>query len=130
MFVWFDPADPTSAREPEYEVPIIAEIANPLSTPARRRPPLRITGQIDRLVVTGRDCLIIDYKTNRPPPAEVGGIASAYLYQLAAYVLALGRIYPDRTVRAAILWTDGPRLMEIPPPLIEAHAQKLWQLAA
>ena len=71
----------------------------------------------------------MDYKTNRPPPAEVAGVASAYLYQLAAYALALARIYPGRQIRAAILWTDGPRLMEIPSEMLDRHGERLWQLA-
>jgi ATP-dependent helicase/nuclease subunit A len=31
-------------------------------------------------------------------------------------------------VRAAILWTDGPRIMEIPADLLEARQRRLWQL--
>ena len=34
--------------------------------------------------------------------------------QLQAYADALVRIYPGRRVRAALLWTDGARLMEVP----------------
>jgi len=31
-----------------------------------------LTGQIDRLLVRERDCVILDYKSNRPPPMQVG----------------------------------------------------------
>ena len=58
--------------------------------------------------------LIVDYKTNRPPPDDAAQVAEAYLLQLAAYRLAVARIFPSCRVRAAILWTDGPRIMEIP----------------
>ena len=75
-----------------------------------------------------REVLIIDYKTNRPPPMRAGDVAEAYLFQLAAYVLALGEIYPGKRVRAALLWTDGPRLMEIPNTTIQGFIRRLWDL--
>ncbi len=52
----------------------------------------------------------------------------AYLLQLAAYRLAVQRIFPGMQVRAAILWTDGPRIMEIPADLLDARQRRLWQL--
>ncbi len=106
------------------EVALVAEIENPTG----RGAPLRLTGQIDRLAVTPDAVLIIDYKTNRAAPAGVDGVADVYLYQLAAYALALGQIYPDRPMRAALLWTENSRLMEIPSEIIERYAARLWQL--
>jgi ATP-dependent helicase/nuclease subunit A len=73
-----------------------------------------LSARIDRLVVTRDEVLILDYKTNRPPPEDAGSVAQAYRDQLAAYRRAHERIYPDRRVRTLLLWTDGPRLMEIP----------------
>jgi len=108
------------------EVPIVAE----LDPPHGRGPRLRVVGQIDRLAVLDDHILLIDYKTNRPPPADAAGIAPAYLYQLAAYRLALGQIFPGRPVRAAILWTDGPRLMPVPDADLAAHEKRLWTLEA
>jgi ATP-dependent helicase/nuclease subunit A len=31
-------------------------------------------------------------------------------------------------VRAAILWTDGPRIMEIPQATLDSYQHSLWQL--
>ena len=72
-----------------------------------------LNGRIDRLVVTGDTVLIVDYKTNRPPPTDAAAVSPAYVEQLAAYRAALERIYPGRRVRTLLLWTDGPRLMEL-----------------
>jgi ATP-dependent helicase/nuclease subunit A len=72
-----------------------------------------IAGQIDRLLVTPDEILIIDYKTNRPPPQDAAGVPEAYLRQMCAYAAALRRIYPGRGVRGALLWTDGPTLMPL-----------------
>jgi ATP-dependent helicase/nuclease subunit A len=106
------------------EVAIAAEIESPDGT----GPALRLAGKIDRLVQVSDGLLIVDYKTNRPPPADPAGVADAYLLQLAAYRLAVARIFGQRNVRAAILWTDGPRIMEIPAEQLDAHQQRLWQL--
>jgi ATP-dependent helicase/nuclease subunit A len=79
-----------------------------------------VSGQIDRLAVAADRVLILDYKTNRPPPARVEDVAPAYLRQLATYRALVRRIYPDHTVEAALLWTDGPALMTVPAALLEA----------
>jgi len=52
-------------------------------------------------------------KTNRPAPRRPDEVPPAYLKQLALYRAVLRRIYPDRPVRAALVWTDVPDLMEI-----------------
>ena len=108
------------------EVPIVGEIENP----NRKGPRLRISGQIDRLVETDHEVLIVDYKTNRPPPLEAAGIPPAYLYQMASYRLVLSHIFKGKPVRAAILWTDGPRLMPVPDEILDVHAGGLWTLNA
>ncbi len=100
------------------EVPIVARI--PAGDDV-----LDLSGQIDRLVVDPETLLVLDYKTNRPPPKTLEDVAPAYISQLAAYRLALRGIYPQRDLRAAIIWTDGPRLMEIPSTLLDAAEARL-----
>lgn len=91
-------------------------------------PPLKVSGQIDRLVETDHEILIVDYKTNRPPPRQVDAVPEAYLLQIAAYHLAIQQIYPGKPIRSAIVWTDGPSFMEIPEALVADHQQRLWTL--
>jgi ATP-dependent helicase/nuclease subunit A len=105
------------------EVGIVAELSRPGG-----RAPLRIAGRIDRLVQQGSELLIVDYKTNRPPPSEPATVAEAYLLQLSAYRLAARQIFDALHVRAALLWTDGPRIMEIPGDLLDQQERRLWQL--
>ena len=83
-----------------------------------------VRGQVDRLVVTDHEVLIVDYKTNRPPPERVEDVAPIYLGQMAAYRALLQAIHPDKTVRCALLWTDAGRLMELPPALLDATLAK------
>lgn len=106
------------------EVSIVAEIPNPTG----RGPALRLTGQIDRLAVTAEEVLIVDYKTNRSSPERSSEVAEVYLFQLAAYRLALADIYPGKTIRAALLWTNDAKLMEIPSATLDTFASRLWQL--
>jgi ATP-dependent helicase/nuclease subunit A len=62
--------------------------------------------------------LIVDYKTNRPAPRSAAETAQPYLRQMAAYRAALGKIYPGKTIRCALLWTESPRLMALPHELL------------
>jgi ATP-dependent helicase/nuclease subunit A len=81
-----------------------------------------LSGQVDRLLVTEDTVTVIDFKTNRPPPETEHDVAPAYLRQMAAYQAALRLIYPDRPVRAVLLWTLGPRLMTLSDEILAAHA--------
>ena len=53
----------------------------------------------------------------RRPPAEAPG---GYVRQLALYRAVLRKLYPQRPVRAALLWTETPELMEISAPALDA----------
>jgi ATP-dependent helicase/nuclease subunit A len=104
------------------EVPIVAEIA----APGGKGPTLRLTGQIDRLARTSEGVLIVDYKTNRPPPKRAEDAPDAYVLQLAAYRLALRQIYGGAMVRAALLWTEGPHITEIPANTLDNAEKRLF----
>ena len=96
-----------------------AEVALTGSAPGLP-PGVSINGRIDRLVVTPERVLVIDYKTNRPAPDAIEKVDPTYVLQAAVYVAVLKRLYPDRPVEAALVWTDGPKLMPIPPAMLEA----------
>jgi len=96
-----------------------ASIAGRLQRPGR--PPALISGQIDRLVVTPHEVLIVDYKTNSVPPCLPAEAPLGYIRQLALYRAVLEKLYPRLPVRAALLWTERPELMEIPGPLLDAR---------
>ena len=81
-------------------------------------PGMSVSGQIDRLVVSADRVLVVDFKTNRPAPARIEDADPAYIRQMAAYVATLREAFPGRAVEAALVWTDGPRLMAVPEFLI------------
>ncbi len=96
-----------------------AEVA--LSGSAPELPPgVVVSARLDRLVVTPDRVLVIDFKTNRPAPDRIEDADPAYVRQLAVYWAVLRRLYPDRTVEAALVWTDGPRLTPVPEALMRA----------
>jgi ATP-dependent helicase/nuclease subunit A len=81
-----------------------------------------ISGQVDRLLVEDDQILVIDYKTNRPPPASETQVSPVYLRQMAVYRAALQQIYPGRTVRCGLLWTDVGRLMALSDSALDEYA--------
>jgi ATP-dependent helicase/nuclease subunit A len=81
-----------------------------------------VSGQVDRLLVSADRVLVLDYKTNRPPPASVEGVPALYLRQMAAYRAVLSRAFPGRRVECALVWTFGARIMPLPDGLLDRHA--------
>ncbi|WP_412559302.1 double-strand break repair helicase AddA [Thalassospira sp. MIT1370] len=127
-------AQPVHALEPDQQAEIadetIAIFNNPDFAPvfapgSRAEVPLVgivggevVSAQIDRLVVRDDDVMIVDYKTNRPPPRDVEGTPKAYRRQMSIYRAALAQMYPGKKVRCFILWTNGPWMVELPDHIL------------
>ena len=101
------------------EVPVAGLVPTPAEPHGRA-----VSGQVDRLVVDHDMVLIVDYKTNRPPPVSVEGVPAVYKRQMALYRRALKAIYPDKAIKTALLWTDEARLMELPEEMTEAALEQ------
>lgn len=84
-----------------------------------------VVGQVDRLIVNDDVVLVVDYKTNRPPPGRAEAVDPAYLEQMALYRGLLQQIFPGRPVQAALLWTYAPRLMPLPDALLDGVLRRL-----
>jgi ATP-dependent helicase/nuclease subunit A len=97
------------------EVPVVGRLPGPGNQV------LAVAGQVDRLAVTADAVLIADYKTNRPAPRRLEDVPPQYRRQLALYRALLSRIYPDRPVRTALVWTETPEIMEIPAAMLDAE---------
>ncbi len=81
----------------------------------------RVNGRIDRLAVTDKDVLILDYKTNRPPPAREADVPAVYLAQMALYRAAAAKIFPGRRIACGLVFTDGPRLLQLSDVVLDAQ---------
>lgn len=79
-------------------------------------------GQIDRLVITKNEVIILDYKTSANVPKTVAQTSQNYLLQMKAYKALFANKYSDKTIRCALLWTYAPRL----DWLDEIVAKTLW----
>ncbi len=84
-----------------------------------------VAGTADRLLIEEGCVTVVDFKTTRRPPASVADVPVATLRQMAAYVAALQAIYPDRDVRAGLLYTHAPILIELAPELLAQHKNAL-----
>jgi len=98
-------------------------IAGRLERPGR--PPALVSGQIDRLVVRSDEVLIVDFKTNQAAPRSAAEAPAAYVRQLALYRAVLARLYPQKPIRAVLLWTEALEYMEISAPALDAALASL-----
>jgi ATP-dependent helicase/nuclease subunit A len=100
------------------EVPIVGRIARPDGEP------VLVAGQVDRLVVSAEAVLVVDYKTDSIVPASLAEVPAVYVAQLALYRAVLLRIYPDKSVRASLIFSAGPVLLELPAAMLDAALEK------
>ena len=70
--------------------------------------------------MTESEILVVDFKTNQAPPDTAAEAPAAYIRQLALYRAILARLYPQRAIRAALLWTETPEFMEISASALDA----------
>lgn len=119
-----------STQDVPHKEQIIAEVLEVLHTPdyaplfgpqSRAEVPLTgivgsdiVSGQIDRLAITADEVWIVDYKTNRPAAVALDEVPASYLRQLALYKALLKKLYPNHRIRTFLLWTNLPKLVEIP----------------
>ncbi len=77
-----------------------------------------VTGQIDRLIVSEDSVTILDYKTNRQVPSSLDETPAEYITQLALYRDLVTRIYQNKKIVSALLWTQTPQLDIIPDEML------------
>ncbi len=81
------------------EVPVIGELDGRI-----------VSGRIDRLVVQSDKIMIIDFKTSRKIP-EI--MPQNYIKQMDKYKRIMQAQYPQHNIHKYILWTGGPKLVEL-----------------
>ncbi|MFM7029235.1 MAG: double-strand break repair helicase AddA [Chakrabartia sp.] len=81
---------------------------------------LVIAGIVDRLLVTDDSVTVVDFKTGRRVPKSVESVPDYYKAQMGAYAAVLQGIFPGRSVRAVLLYTAEPRLIDLPADLLAA----------
>jgi ATP-dependent helicase/nuclease subunit A len=86
-----------------------------------------VSGKIDRLAVTDDEVMIVDYKTNRPAPAQLSEVPPAYVLQLALYRALLQPLYPGRKVTSVLLFTEQPGLIALTDAALDGALARLTQ---
>jgi ATP-dependent helicase/nuclease subunit A len=112
---------PVFGKSSRAEVSIVGRLERP------GRLPVLVSGQIDRLAVSAHEVLIADFKTNQAPPKAASEVPAAYLRQLALYRAVLQKLFPQRLIRAALLWTESPELMEISTPALDTELASIMR---
>ncbi|HEY8008641.1 MAG TPA: double-strand break repair helicase AddA [Methylocella sp.] len=77
-----------------------------------------VAGQVDRVGEDALGILIADYKTGTPCGQD--DIPAGYLTQLALYRAVLAPLWPNRPVRAMLIWTQGPLLVPVSAVRLDA----------
>jgi ATP-dependent helicase/nuclease subunit A len=86
---------------------------------------IQVAGQIDRLALAGDTVFIADFKTNRPAPRRIEEVPPPYVKQLALYRAVLQKLYSGHEVRAALIWTEVPDLMELSAETLDAALRQV-----
>jgi ATP-dependent helicase/nuclease subunit A len=85
---------------------------------------LEVAGRIDRIAITETEIILVDYKTGRAP-ADPDDIPQSHLKQLSVYGALLQDLYPDRTIKTAILWTALPQIVFVPAEKLNFAFQQI-----
>ncbi len=97
-------------RESRAEVPITGRVGGMI-----------VGGVVDRVAIAAETITILDYKTDRRPPASPQAVPVSYLRQMAAYRAVVGAALPGRVVRCVLVWTVGAAVMELPETLLSRY---------
>jgi len=110
---------PGSRAEPE----LIARISDGTRT-------IEIPARLDRLVVTDNEIVFADFKSDVFVPGTAAEVPERYISQLAAYRAALSLAFPGRKLRAMLVFTAAPRVIEISQEALESAWQRLKMQAS
>ncbi|MBB3809670.1 double-strand break repair helicase AddA [Pseudochelatococcus contaminans] len=80
-----------------------------------------VSGRIDRLAILGDEVHIADFKTGAPPTVQ----HDTHLAQLALYRELLTRVMPEKSVRAFLVYAQGPAVVEISAERLDTAIRKV-----
>jgi ATP-dependent helicase/nuclease subunit A len=77
-----------------------------------------VAGQIDRIGEDAGEILVADYKTGTP--CGLDETPAAYVTQMALYRAVLSPLWPGKTFRTLLIWTEGPLVVAVPAGRLDA----------
>jgi ATP-dependent helicase/nuclease subunit A len=84
---------------------------------------IEVSGRIDRLVDLGDEVWVVDFKSDRI--AGAAEIPAHHVAQTALYRRLLAPLFPEKRIRAFLLWTTAARLDEIAAERLDRAADAL-----
>ena len=84
-----------------------------------------VSGRIDRMAITDTAVEVVDFKTNRVPPASLADIPFEHRAQLAIYRAILAPLYPEREIRCGLIYTEAAKTYWLDAGLMEASLAEL-----
>lgn len=72
-----------------------------------------VYGVVDRLIWRGNEIVLLDYKTHRLTRAEIPAVVARLEPQLRLYVEGIRRLWPDKSVRAFVVFTACRQAVEV-----------------
>lgn len=85
-----------------------------------------ISIRIDRLVVSDTEIVFADYKTGDRAVEQVADIPRSSLVQMALYHGILREIFPDKPIKALLIYTASTTVLSLPETLLKTVLQA-WQ---
>jgi ATP-dependent helicase/nuclease subunit A len=79
-----------------------------------------ISGTVDRLIIGAGDVTVVDFKTGRRVPRDAAAVSAHHKAQMGAYAAVLALMFPHHRIRAALLYSHAPALVELSPEILEA----------
>ncbi|HCP18830.1 MAG TPA: hypothetical protein DIT62_06140, partial [Alphaproteobacteria bacterium] len=77
-----------------------------------------VSGIIDRLVITDDAVIFVDFKTGQCPDTS-NEISPSYISQMGLYAHLLGKIYPEKQIKAGLIYTEAPRVYWLDKDMLE-----------
>jgi ATP-dependent helicase/nuclease subunit A len=84
---------------------------------------IEVAGRVDRIGINDKEVLAADYKTGMP--CEADSTPASYRMQMALYRAVLAPLWPHKTLRMLIIWTEGPRVVWLPDSMLDADLAAL-----
>ncbi len=85
----------------------------------KNKKPISIVGRLDRIIINNDRVWIIDFKTDENIAKNITQLAKPYMVQMALYAAVGRRLFANKKINIAILWTKDETLLEIPENILE-----------
>lgn len=77
-----------------------------------------VKGRIDRLVETNSEIIAADFKTGEP--CGLDAVPASYVAQMALYRAVLAPLWPVKSLRLALIWTEAAEALWLPEGKLDA----------